>query len=107
MHFGDTPRRILALVRGLPPDSATFRQDRPGWTQQDEWMAQLVESIDHWGALQFFLAPNRKKNAKPPPPQRLFKHPDRPEPKGPSGGGGPRKVSVAQFEQMVKGGEEV
>jgi hypothetical protein len=45
----DTPRRLLALIRGLPPDAATFRDEQPSWTQRDELLATLVEVTDAWG----------------------------------------------------------
>jgi len=41
-------RRLLALVRGLPPDSATWRQEH-GWGHQEELLASLLELTDAWG----------------------------------------------------------
>jgi len=45
----DSPRRLLALIRGLPPEAAAFREDQPTWTQRDELLATLIEVTDAWG----------------------------------------------------------
>ncbi len=41
-------RRMLALVNGLPLDSATLR-DGKAWTQERELLAEVVEHVDYWG----------------------------------------------------------
>lgn len=41
------PRRLWALVQGLPPDAATQRNR--GWTQADELAATQMELLDVWG----------------------------------------------------------
>jgi hypothetical protein len=42
----DTPRRVYALVRGLPPDAATWRSDR--WTPEMETAVFAIERNDQW-----------------------------------------------------------
>lgn len=48
-YGGATVRRLLALIRGLPADSATWAGD--SWSTQDEMLAAAVELIDGWGRL--------------------------------------------------------
>lgn len=36
----------MALVVGLPEDSAVWRQDKPTWTLQDELLALNAEVVD-------------------------------------------------------------
>ena len=74
IHWEDTPRRILALIQGLPIDSATWRQDKPGWTNQDELAARAVEGVNHWG----FITARLLGAKKPPLVERSLTHPDRP-----------------------------
>jgi hypothetical protein len=73
-----SPRRLCALVAGLRSykDTATYLQDRPDWTRQDEWSALTIEQLAHWLPLQVLALVGGK--TKLPPPQPLFKHPDRP-----------------------------
>lgn len=40
-------RRLAALVRGLPPDSA-LRRDGAAWTQADELAAVAIERAEMW-----------------------------------------------------------
>ena len=42
-------RRLCALVHGLPPEFATWRNDTDPWTQTDHFLAALIENGDHWG----------------------------------------------------------
>jgi hypothetical protein len=58
--WGDPPmssRRLGALIRSLPPDSATARATDPhlGWTTTDQLLAGLVESVDLGNAM-FYAA---------------------------------------------------
>jgi hypothetical protein len=41
-------RRLLALVNGLPPEAALWREEM-AWTAQDELAARSIEVIDGWG----------------------------------------------------------
>lgn len=40
-------------MSGLPGDAATWREERPPWTVQDELLAQSIERADVWGRLVF------------------------------------------------------
>lgn len=42
------PRRLWALIQGLPPDAAVWREEM-AWTPQQELMATTIEVIDLWG----------------------------------------------------------
>ena len=58
--WGDPPmssRRLGALIRSLPPDSATARASDPhfGWTNTDELLASLLEGVDLGNAM-FYAA---------------------------------------------------
>lgn len=75
------------LIKGLPEDSATWRDQRPGWTQQDELLAQHTEVLGdavrvlvYW--LQVVASPRYgvEKPQMPPPFVTRFEHPDRPRP---------------------------
>lgn len=99
-----SPRRLWALVDGLPYDQAAFRreerrEDRQRWNSQDEWSARIIESLEHWGPLSV-MALSGAQGSKIPHPQRLFDHPDRPEPVG--GKGASKPMSVAEFEKSHK-----
>lgn len=67
------------MIRGLPEEAATWRQDKPGWTREDEWSARVIESLEHWGPV-LVMAMSGAKASQLPSPSRLFEHPDRPEP---------------------------
>lgn len=61
-------RRLLALLRNLPPDSASARALDPneGWTQDQELMATVVDML---GVLEHrMLWANTKPNTKLPDP---------------------------------------
>lgn len=75
----DSPRRLHALVQGLPPEAATFRGDGPAWTQQDELLASAIEIVDAWGRqlLSALVAVHGGK-VRLPEPVRI-KHADRAE----------------------------
>jgi hypothetical protein len=79
-------RRLWVLVDGLPDDAATWAEDQLGWTKTDEWNALTIEAINHWGALSysaiFALGSRGKWPKKLPMPQRIYTHPDRPDPEG-------------------------
>jgi hypothetical protein len=72
-------RRLLALIAGLPEDAAVWRQDKPGWSQQDELLATVAEAIDAWGR-QIVLAVQCGPLKRPQLPPALvdLQHPDRP-----------------------------
>lgn len=85
-------RRLWVLIKGLPDDSAVWRQDKPKWTQQDELLASVAEVVaaaeqrsTYW--LQILAAglgrvySDMKPPREPPPPLLArFEHPDRPTP---------------------------
>jgi hypothetical protein len=87
----DTPRRLLALIQGLPPDAATWREDTPNWSQQDELVASLIETTAAWGN-QMVSALIAVHGGKPQSiePVRI-EHPDRPMPEKPK----PKKRRLA------------
>jgi hypothetical protein len=97
------PRRLLALINGLPSTAATWREDQPGWTQRDEWAAQTVEGIYLVAGLLF----NAHFKGQMPDAPRVFDNPDRPggEPKPKSK---PRLATPADLEAYARqkeGGE--
>lgn len=69
-------RRLWALVRGLPPDSA-LRRDGRMWTQANEIAAVALERADVWG----WRLTTATKAFKRVPEMPRFDHPDRPRPK--------------------------
>jgi len=81
---------MWVLIKGLPEDAAVWRQDKPGWTQQDELLATIAElqaeserRIVYW--LQVVAAGHGRiyKDLTPEVPEPLltrFDHPDRPKP---------------------------
>lgn len=73
-----SPRRLCALVAGLRSyeDTATYLQDRPGWSREDEWSARIIESLEHWGPLSIIALTGGK--GRLPQVNRLFEHKDRP-----------------------------
>jgi len=72
-------RRLNALVKGLPPEAAAFREDRPGWTQRDELQATAIEVTDAWGR-QIVAAVVAVQGGKVTLPEPLrVEHPDRPK----------------------------
>lgn len=71
-------------MTGLPPDdAATFREEKPGWTKQDELLARVVEVSDFWGRFQFQmlhgLATGKWPAKKSMPPLQTVEHPARTE----------------------------
>lgn len=64
------------MIEGLPIEAATFRDDRPSWTQQDELLAINAEVADAWGRA--IVQSNASKRIEFGEPLRI-KHPDRPE----------------------------
>jgi len=67
----------------LPPDAAAFREDQPGWTQQDELLATLIEVSDAWGRqIVATLVALHGGKVRFPDPMRV-RHPDRPDPEPP------------------------
>lgn len=69
-------RRLCALVRGLPPDSALHRNGAK-WTTQHEIAALAVERADMWW--QVWVGMNAAKGSKLPEGIGIT-HPDRPKP---------------------------
>ncbi len=62
-------RRLLALVKGLPPGSALHRSVDPegyGWTNNEELLATLLEVTDLSNRM--FYSANSGKNARQPVP---------------------------------------
>jgi hypothetical protein len=96
----ESPRRLLALIKGLPSDAAVWREDQPGWTRQDEWSALTIEALDHWGPLIFVALGGEA--SKLPSPVRLFEHPDRPGTGKPKPKGKPRLATPADLEAYAK-----
>lgn len=68
----ETARRVWVLLRGLPPESLTWRQGT--WTLRDELMARTVENIDYWG----WVAACQHGGGDIVPRPEPFWHPDRP-----------------------------
>lgn len=65
-------RRVLALTRGLPPDSALARSINPeaaAWGNTEELLAVLAELIDHGNRLLFSV--NRGKGTRIPEPIKI------------------------------------
>ena len=40
-----TPRRLWALVQGLPPEAAVWRDLPQSWTERDQCLAVIAESL--------------------------------------------------------------
>lgn len=57
-------RRLVVMLKGLPPDAAIWRDQQKGWTQQDEWFASLLELTDSWWR-NLFTAFGKKPQGKP------------------------------------------
>lgn len=82
-------RRVLALVRWLPPGSALHRSAFPdtwAWTSEHELLAAIAELIDL--NTRTFVRAHTKKGAKQPKPVRIV----RPKPREDA----PRKPATAQ-----------
>lgn len=77
-------RRLLALIDGLPPDSAVGR-DGKAWTRQDEIAATAVERSELWSGIQAQMWGAKARDL---PPTIGFQHPDRKE-----AAAAPKKVS--------------
>lgn len=60
------------LLRGLPRTSMTWRNGN--WSQQDELLARLIESVDFWG---WISACQHGAGKVVPKPEPVW-HPDRP-----------------------------
>lgn len=114
--WGDQPtgaRRLGALVRGLPADSATFRAVAPAasWTISDELLATLIELTDaRWG---WFFDVHAKPNTRRPSPLRIPR-PGQTPPPGPDDGtithghtSRPRVEVVAYLRRFAPPREEV
>lgn len=43
------PRRLWALIDGLPPEGALGRHRTGGWTEAEHMLATLIETTDYWG----------------------------------------------------------
>lgn len=69
-------RRLCALVRGLPPDSALNRNGAM-WTTQHEIAALALERAEMWWQVQIGM--NAAKGSKLPEGIGIS-HPDRPKP---------------------------
>ncbi|MBA3583712.1 MAG: hypothetical protein H0W36_04145 [Gemmatimonadetes bacterium] len=67
-------RRVVALAKGLPPDSAVARAETEGWTFADEIAAATVETVDMWGRV-LAVTLGAKPQKLPGPPQ--ITHPGR------------------------------
>lgn len=69
------------MFNGLPEEAATWREDRPGWSQQDELLATCAELIDAWGRqlLSALVAVHGGSIGSLGEPLRIG-HPDREEP---------------------------
>lgn len=66
------------MIEGLPAEAATWRQDRPGWTQSDELAAGHIELLDIWGRLLALALLNPKKFPRQLHKPLRIQHPDRP-----------------------------
>jgi hypothetical protein len=69
-----TPRRLWALTRSLPPDSAWQRNGKQ-WSQSDELAAIAIERGDSWLRV---LAIGQGRKVENVPPLPRIEHPDRP-----------------------------
>ncbi|MEA2689628.1 MAG: hypothetical protein QOD51_2235 [Candidatus Eremiobacteraeota bacterium] len=71
--MSETPRRLWALVNGLPPDAAVRRQGS-AWSQDHELHAIAIERNDYWLHALVVASRGLKKN---PPRLPPIEHPDR------------------------------
>lgn len=94
-------RRLWALIKGLPAESATARAAGQAWTLRDEMQAAHLEAADRWGR-QIHAALLRLGGVKRLPqygPPVTVSHPDRPAPKP------AKRVSMAEaMAAMTRGG---
>lgn len=70
-------RRFHALVMGLPPEAALWRQGRL-WTQTHELLASIFERQEHWGSALVQMSGRVLKDGAKPPPVMQITHDDRP-----------------------------
>lgn len=87
-------RRFNALVMGLPPESAVWRQGRL-WTQTHELLASIYERQDHWGSALVQMSGRVLKDGAKPPPVMQITHPDRVVVE-------PEKKKPASFEDVAR-----
>jgi hypothetical protein len=94
-------------VNGLPPEASTWREDAPGWTNQDELVAVTAEIVGHLRDVTIAHLTGAKKI---PPFERLLEHPDRPKPqakKRKSKGKGKRRLATpADLARTIKSGAD-
>lgn len=76
----DGCRRTWALVRGLPRDAATWREDGAWWSQETELAAAQIEVADRWGRAMAQLL-GAKPSALPPPIEIKRPTTERPRPR--------------------------
>lgn len=64
-------RRLRALIRGIPPDSALQRAFDPNWrwSSTDELLSSLIEVTDRNG--RWFAQVHARKGSKVPDPVRI------------------------------------
>ncbi|HEV2791874.1 MAG TPA: hypothetical protein VGV69_11300 [Solirubrobacterales bacterium] len=99
----DSPRRLLALVAGLPTEAAIWRQEQSAWGQQDELLATCIEVVDSWGRqlLSALVAVHGGKLQGSSEPLRI-RHPDRPEPEKPAAEPATDPAQIAAFLRPIK-----
>lgn len=93
-----SPRRLLALVTGLPAGAAVWREERSSWSQQDELLATCIEVVDGWGRqlLQALVAVHGGRLQGSSEPLRI-RHPDRPESESPAAKPATDPAQIAAF----------
>lgn len=79
-----TWRRLNALVRGLPPDSATLRAasgDNAGWGLLEHLVARLVDEVaaGNWWAVNKHLKPGQRSRPPQPVPRPGVARRERPQ----------------------------
>lgn len=96
-------RRLLALVKGLPSDSATSRSVNTGgepWSMQDELLAALVEMVDQSNRM--FFSAHAKEGTTVWDPVQIRRPGSRSENK-PAEDAGPRKqASASEMRNVFK-----
>lgn len=73
-------RRIWALVRGLPREAVTWREDGAEWSHEVELAAAQVEVADRWGRAMAQLL-GAKTSQLPPPIEIKRPSVEKPEPR--------------------------
>lgn len=78
---------------GLPPEAATWREDRPGWGDSEELQAQIIEQLDHLRRLTYVFTRASLKG-RLPEYERVISHPDR--------AGGQKENVTADLSDLVR-----